>query len=148
MVKTIRDDWEDIGGKDGTRFGRDGEFWSIADDCFEMVAGKYTYEVCLFGKATQKEGKSKSGTGLGQWKGITYEDDGSGSEQSDNIRVMKWENGAKCWNGPKRSATVYLKCGAAHKIISSDEPDTCRYVFEMESYLACDDAYKVRAGLE
>jgi len=148
MVKTIREDWEDIGGKDGTRFGRDGEFWTIADDCFEMVAGKYTYEVCLFGKATQKEGNSKSGTDLGQWKGIEYEDDGSGNEQNDNIRVMKWENGAKCWNGPKRSATVYLTCGAEHKIISSDEPDTCRYVFEMESYLACDAAYKVRAGLE
>lgn len=94
---------------------------------------------------------------MGQWTGIEYEyeDNNDTTESGDTPaspsrilqRVMKWENGAKCWNGPKRSATVYMTCGREHKIISANEPDTCRYVFEMETYLACDDAYKERMGL-
>ena len=106
--------------------------------------------MCIFGKALQKEGKDKSGgTNLGKWSGIEYiADDGEDNGESDNNgnnnkRVMKWENGAKCWNGPKRSATVYMTCGKEHKLVSADEPDTCRYVFTMESYLACDEAHKL-----
>ncbi|OEU09175.1 mannose 6-phosphate receptor domain-containing protein [Fragilariopsis cylindrus CCMP1102] len=143
--RSINDTWKEIGGIDGNELGRDGEIWKIADKCFDITAGKYTYEVCLFGKALQKESSDKGGgTNLGQWTGIEYENDDNGDA---SIRVMKWENGAKCWNGPKRSATVYMKCGIEHRIISANEPDTCRYVFEMESYLACDDSYKLRAGL-
>ena len=149
--------WKEIGGTDGTDLGHDGELSSIRDQCFEIVAGKYTYQVCLFAKAVQKEGTAKGGTNLGQWTGIEYEyeDNNDTTESGDTPasssrilqRVMKWENGAKCWNGPKRSATVYMTCGREHKIISANEPDTCRYVFEMETYLACDDAYKERMGL-
>jgi hypothetical protein len=136
--------WKGIGGRNGNSLGRDGELHVIANECFEVVAGKYTYELCLSGKAQQKEGSAKSGTNLGNWKGIEYlEDEHDGS----NTRVLKWEDGAKCWNGPKRSATAYLKCGPNHKLMSADEPDTCRYVFQMETYLACDDAYRRRMGL-
>jgi len=68
--------------------------------------------------------------------------------EEDGSRVMKWENGAKCWNGPKRSATVYVTCGPETKLISADEPDTCCYVFEIESHIACDEAYKTKMGLD
>ena len=140
--------WEEIGGKDGDYLGKDGELHAIAEQCFEIVAGKYTYEMCIFGKAEQKEGSKKSGTKLGTWQGIEYIDD---LKEHDNIlgstRVLKWDKGAKCWNGPKRSATVYMTCGTENRVISANEPDTCRYVFEMESYLACDDEYKTKLGL-
>jgi hypothetical protein len=144
LIKNIEAVWKDIGGRDGNALGRDGEIHSIANKCFEVVAGKYTYELCLSGKAQQKEGSSKSGTNLGHWEGIEYLKDG---DDGSSTRVLKWENGVKCWNGPKRSATVYLKCGPDHKVLSADEPDTCRYVFQMETYLACDEAYKRRVGL-
>merc|ERR1712007_212643 len=73
---TVTKLWKEIGGKDGTDLGRDGELYTIMDQCFDIVAGKYTYEVCLFGKALQKEGGSGGGTNLGQWKGIEYEEEG------------------------------------------------------------------------
>lgn len=142
LQKDLNDLWKEVGGKDGDALGRDGELHSIADKCFDIVAGKYTYEMCLFGKASQKEGNSK--TNLGKFKDIVYEED---EEDHSTTRVLKWTDGAKCWNGPKRSATMYLKCGAEHKVVSANEPDTCRYVFEMESYLACDEDYKRKMGL-
>lgn len=144
LTKNIETVWKDIGGRNGKSLGRDGELHLIANECFEVVAGKYTYELCLSGKAQQKEGSAKSGTNLGNWKGIEYLDD---ENDGSSTRVLKWEDGAKCWNGPKRSATAYLKCGPNHKVMSADEPDTCRYVFQMETYLACDDVYKRRVGL-
>jgi hypothetical protein len=138
--KIITDTWHDIGGKDGDIMGPDGELHSLASKCHEIVAGKYTYEMCLFGNAAQKDSGGGSSTSLGKWHGMDI--DGTTGK-----RVMMWTDGQKCWNGPKRSATVHLACGADNKVISADEPDTCRYVFEMESYIACDDDFKARAGL-
>ena len=145
----IESDWKEIGGRDQNALGRDGELHSITDQCFEIVAGKYTYEMCISGQAKQREGSKKgSGTNLGRFKGIEYlDDDAERDGIAGSTRALTWKDGAKCWNGPKRSATVYMTCGPEHKVISANEPDTCRYVFEMESYLACDEAYKTKLGL-
>jgi len=131
--------WKEIGGRNGHALGRNGEFHSIANQCFEIVAGKYTYELCMFGKAFQKDVGSK--TNLGRFEDFEY------SSEGKETRILKWDNGAKCWNGPKRSATVHMTCGPDHKLMSANEPDTCRYVFEMESYLACDEVYKISMEL-
>ena len=132
--------WKEIGGRDGSALGRDGEFHSIANKCFEIVSNKYTYELCISGNAHQKDGQSK--TSLGKFDKFEYVED-----DAINARVLKWTNGAKCWNGPNRSATVHITCGSDHKLLSANEPDTCRYVFEMESYLGCDESYKIKMGL-
>lgn len=134
----ITDAWKDIGGKEGDQLGPSGELYSMANECFSVVAGKYTYEVCLFNDAKQKD--DSSSTKLGKWKGMDIEGD-------DGQRVMKWEGGQKCWNGPQRSATVYVTCGPETKLISADEPDTCCYVFEMDSHIACDEIYKAKLGI-
>ena len=136
---TIKALWKEIGGKSGNALGRNGEFLSIANQCFEIDSGKYTYELCVFGKASQKD--SGSQTNLGKFDNFEYVEEGK------NTRVLKWIDGAKCWNGPRRSATIYMTCGLDHKLVSANEPDTCRYVFEMESYLACDEEYKLSVGL-
>jgi hypothetical protein len=135
--RQITDAWKDIGGKEGDQLGLGGELHSIANECFSFVGGKYTYEVCMFKGAKQKD--DSSSTNLGSWKGMDVE---------DGERVMKWEGGQKCWNGPQRSATVHVACGPETKLISADEPDTCRYVFEMESHIACDEIYKAKMGLD
>ena len=125
---------------DGTnKYGPDGELYSLRDKCLEITAGKYVYELCLFKSSKQKEGQSKGGTDLGRWSGSSLTEDGQ--------RVWSWENGANCWNGPKRSAWAYLKCGATTKIISADEPETCKYVFEVESHIACDEDYRIKNNL-
>lgn len=54
---------------------------------------KYTYSVCLYGEAQQKEGHSSSN--LGRFR--TFEDDHS---------VAVFDNGAHCWQGPNRSIRV------------------------------------------
>lgn len=147
QVKDLRDE---IGGNEGPKkFGDDGELFSIKDECFDVVAGKYIYEICLFGKAAQKDvDKPKAaGTSLGQWTKATKETktDRQGHEYTE--RVWKWEKGTKCWNGPQRSATAYVKCGSETVVLSADEPDTCRYVMQVASPVACDEEHRVRHNL-
>jgi hypothetical protein len=138
--KKISDIWKDIGGKSGKEMGPNGELHAMANKCFEVLAGKYTYEVCLFGQAKQKDPNNQGGTGLGRYTRMNY-------DEETGERILYWENGQKCWNGPHRSATVYLTCGPENKVLTADEPDTCRYVLEMESHIACDDKFKERMGL-
>lgn len=139
VEKKITDTWKEIGGKDGDGMGPNGELHSLANKCFDVEAGKYTYEVCVFGQAKQKD-DSGGGTGLGTFTRMDR-------DQETGQRMLLWENGQKCWNGPHRSATVYLTCGPDNKVLTADEPDTCRYVLQMESYIPCDDEYKQRMGL-
>jgi hypothetical protein len=121
---------------DAPKFGKSGELYAIRDECFEVEVGKYTYELCMFGKAYQREGgKKKSGTDLGKWQGYS-------TVESSASHVWEWKNGAKCWNGPKRSATAFVTCGAETKLISADEPNICEYEFRMESHIACDSKFK------
>jgi Glucosidase II beta subunit-like protein len=125
-----------IGGDDITKLGLDGELHSIRDSCFDIEAGKYVYEVCMFQGAKQRDiGTKQGGTNLGQWHGTRI-------DEATGTRIWKWTDGEKCWNGPKRSATVHVTCGKEHKVLTAEEPDTCRYVFEMESPIACDDEYR------
>ena len=100
-----------------------------------MTHGKYEYEVCIFGLATQRDGGGGGNTSLGSWKGASIE---------DGRRTLKWEGGAQCWNGPARSAEVMVTCGDDTRLLTADEPDTCRYVFTMESPIACDDEFKLK----
>lgn len=140
LSSRMRELEDDMGGRDHSKFGNQGELYSLRNSCHSVQEGKYDYEVCIFGRAQQKDHGQHSGTSLGRWKGISV-------DQDTGLRKMEWTNGAKCWNGPERSATVFVTCGAENKVFSAEEPDTCRYVLEMESYIACDDDYKQRHGL-
>jgi Glucosidase II beta subunit-like protein len=135
----IKSSWKEIGGKSGQKMGPNGELYPLANQCFSVESGKYTYEVCVFRDAKQKEG-TDGGTQLGKFTRMEY-------TEETGERILYWENGQRCWNGPARSATVHLTCGAENKVLSADEPDTCRYVLQMESYIACDEDYKIRMGL-
>jgi len=144
----VKDLDDSIGGNDPDKFGPDGELHSLRDKCFEVEEGKYVYEICLFGKAAQKDkGSSGAGTNLGKWTRATIETFTDDSNREYPQRVWYWENGTKCWNGPQRSATAYVTCGAETKVLSADEPDTCRYVLDVESPIACDDEFRERNRL-
>ena len=134
-VKTLKNELG-MNDKNAQKFGVGGELYSIRDDCFEITAGKYTYETCMFGRSYQRDGSGKkSGTDLGKWEGASI-------DETTGTRIWKWTGGQKCWNGPKRSATVLVTCGAETKIISADEPNICEYEFKMESYIGCDDRHR------
>lgn len=65
-----------------------------AEDVHALLqVDKYTYSVCPFKDAFQKEGSSK--TSLGTWAGL-----------ADGSTVMKFTGGQGCWQGPARSMTV------------------------------------------
>jgi Glucosidase II beta subunit-like protein len=145
-ISEIQESVGDPNDAEASKYGIDGELYSIRDECFSITQGKYKYEVCMFQGATQNDvSNGDSGTSLGTWTGSSMETnhdasiDGIEYEQ----RIWKWENGAQCWNGPQRSVTAHLTCGVETKVLSADEPDTCRYVLEMESPVACDGSFKI-----
>jgi len=136
LTKKIEDLERDLVGGEGgnSKYGVGGELYSMRDTCFKVESGKYEYETCIFGKATQRDiGQTSGGTNLGNYEKIEFE---------NGVRTLKWGGGTKCWNGPVRSAEVEVTCGAETKLLTANEPDTCRYVFTMESPIGCDDTFK------
>ncbi|CAO2198283.1 unnamed protein product [Urochloa humidicola] len=105
-------------------FGKDKEFYSFYDKCFESKEGKYTYKVCGYKKATQAEGHSS--TNLGRW-----------DKFEESYRVMQFSNGDKCWNGPDRSMKVRLRCGLSNELNDVDEPSRCEYVAVLSTPALC-----------
>ena len=145
-ISILENELKDINGKlksstdiiaEEENYGPDGILYAIRDQCFDILANKYRYEVCIFGKSTQREGDSQSGSGtdLGKWQEYSMD------EETGSL-VLKWTGGQKCWNGPKRSATVIVTCGEENTLLSADEPNICEYEFKMESFIACNDAFK------
>lgn len=119
----------------------DEELYVIGDSCFDITHNKYVYELCMFGKAHQRDvGTESGGTDLGKFEEMSKDDE-------SGLRTLKWTNGAKCWNGPKRSATVLISCGIETKLISADEPNICEYVLKMESHVACDQVFAKQHNL-
>ncbi|AET39215.1 Gtb1p Ecym_4136 [Eremothecium cymbalariae DBVPG len=55
----------------------------------------------------------------------------------NNGLLVDFTNGEKCWNGPKRSAQVFIRCGNEYKITSVHEPTKCNYFFEVTAPLGC-----------
>jgi hypothetical protein len=133
LESKIRSLEDKIGGRDQSDSLKS-ELHALKNACFTVTEGKYDYEVCIYGQATQKDKGASHGTSLGNWKGMAL-------DEESGERVMLWENGQQCWNGPQRSAKVFVRCGAETKLLSADEPNTCTYVLEMESHIACDDKY-------
>jgi hypothetical protein len=134
--KRIQESKSKVGyGDDSTDFGPDGELFALRDQCLEMSSGKYTYHLCMFQKAKQTESGRGGGVDLGKWDGMSF-------YQETGQRVMKWKGGSKCWNGPMRSATVFVTCGIETKLVSAEEPNICEYEFRLESPIACDDTFR------
>jgi hypothetical protein len=58
----------DINGGN-SKYSVDGELFMLRDACHKLEHGKYEYEVCIFGQATQRDiGQKNGGTNLGSWQ--------------------------------------------------------------------------------
>ncbi|CAI1834697.1 hypothetical protein SEUBUCD646_0B03360 [Saccharomyces eubayanus] len=62
----------------------------------------------------------------------------------DNGFVLQYENGDQCWNGPHRSATVFVRCSDTFQIRSVHEVTKCNYIFDVSGPLGCDKAFEYK----
>ena len=117
--------------------GRNHEFSSLFEECFEYTDREYTYKACMFQKVTQRSKNGGRETSLGNWE--------KWDGPSDNIyEAMKYSNGEKCWNGPNRSTRIILKCGTVDQLISASEPNKCEYEMVFTTPAFCEG--KVKPG--
>ncbi|KAF3921253.1 hypothetical protein ABW21_db0205894 [Orbilia brochopaga] len=116
-------------------YGAKNVFLALKDICTEAQSGEYTYSFCHLGRATQKN-RDGGHTHLGDWTGFERRLD---DEIEEEVLVIKYERGARCWNGPERSAYVYLRCSAEETVLSVAETEKCVYKFVATSPAVCGD---------
>ncbi|CCK68115.1 Gtb1p KNAG_0A04410 [Huiozyma naganishii CBS 8797] len=62
-------------------------------------------------------------------------------ENINNGLVFQYRNGDKCWNGPRRSAKVFVKCAPEFAILDVYELTKCNYVFDVQGPWGCNTGY-------
>ena len=111
----------------GMDFGKQLEFHKFHKQCFSTQIKQYTYEICPFEEAKQKEGSS--GTSLGRWAGFGV--------SAAGVPTMSFTGGQGCWQGPQRSLTVDMSCGLQNEVGVVDEPSKCVYVMQFKTPAVC-----------
>ena len=139
LVNSVANTEREVGAGD---YGVDGQWRALRDQCFERQHHSYTYEVCLFKSASQREGAG-SRTNLGSfsgWEEMPADDpvfEGVSANTTPLRRAMKFTNGQHCWNAGNRELLVRVLCGGTTEVLSIDEPSTCHYEMKLQSPAAC-----------
>ena len=123
--------------------GERAEFQHMLGQCYEARVDKYEYSVCPFAESTQDR------TRLGRMVPLEPETrgDGDGENAAGVVaRRLSFKDGERCWNGPARSMTVSLTCGAAPRLFAVTEPSRCEYAAVLATPAVCDET--VAAALE
>lgn len=115
-----------------TEHGPDDILRALKDTCVSSNLGEYIYEICFYGKASQKSTKDNSSVNLGNFENVSIDD-----KSEDGALILYFEKGAKCWSGPIRRATVSLTCGKETALLQVTEPERCEYFIFGTSPAAC-----------
>mmetsp|Transcript_461 Transcript_461/g.1369 ORF Transcript_461/g.1369 Transcript_461/m.1369 type:complete len:387 (+) Transcript_461:612-1772(+) len=115
---------KELEGKAVRDYGAGDAFLPLDGRCFSVSVDKYTYEVCPYGSAQQKDGGMS--TSLGTF-----------SRFEGNYSAMVFENGQNCWQGPNRSIKVAVTCGAAEVLSAVSEPSRCVYAAKLTTPALC-----------
>lgn len=113
--------------------------------CINKEQGDYTYELCIFGRATQKSNKDHSSHLLGTFSGWNTNPHVPKSDPQYWSQQL-YNRGLKCWNGPERSVTVDFECGLQNEILSVSEPEKCAYEFKATTPALCWPDAELGAG--
>ncbi|KAJ3056300.1 hypothetical protein HK097_007400 [Rhizophlyctis rosea] len=121
---------QELRTKETRDYGPDGEFEALDGKCFKGDVTEYTYEMCFYGAANQVSKDTGLATHLGNWE--------SWSGVPNKYSEIKYTGGTHCWNGPARSLTVSLECGAEEEVLAVSEPNKCEYHMRLKTPAACD----------
>lgn len=113
-------------------YGSDFAWAPLKGQCPELNQAQYTYRLCLFDRAVQKDRNGHHEIGLGNWKAWEGPDD-------DKYSKQKYADGQHCWNGPARSTLVHIECGEELELYDVKEPAKCEYEFRLRAPAACPD---------
>ncbi|KAF8528686.1 glucosidase II beta subunit-like-domain-containing protein [Gautieria morchelliformis] len=120
----LRDEQDELAELfDPQGFGIQGEWKKLQGLCLSKDTGEYTYEVCLFGAATQKSGAHHNLGSFSSWSTDPNIEPG----EPRYYEIQHYTGGAQCWNGPQRSVTLHLSCGTENQILTIEEPEKCEY---------------------
>ncbi|TIB19184.1 hypothetical protein E3P92_00126 [Wallemia ichthyophaga] len=124
----------------GLRWGRQGEWIALKHECVSQDIAEYTYELCFFDRATQRQQDRKSGgTNLGKFHSWNEDQEvEAGSEAFYSTQL--YNKGQRCWNGPERSTVVEMVCGERNALIEVEELEKCAYKFLVSSPAACHES--------
>lgn len=130
-LRDLEREMADLIAKQGNTYGGGDAFLPLSESCIEsaLVDGKHTYSVCPFGAAKQMEGGRS--TGLGTWGGFA---------EVDGETVMRFMDGDACWQGPRRSMEVKLKCGSEDSFGAVSEPSRCTYAGVLTTPAFCSES--------
>lgn len=109
--------------------------YSLEGECYQKDYNDFSYEICLFDKAYQKEGSnrgSRSGTNLGKFEKLNI-------ESSNNINI-NFTKGSRCWNGPVREMKVILECGTQTELVDVREVSKCFYEGKFITPAVCNES--------
>lgn len=62
----------------------------------------------------------------------------------NNGLEIQYDGGEKCWNGPQRSAKVFIQCSDTFKLEKVSEITKCNYSIELRGPIGCNADFKYR----
>ncbi|CCH45000.1 Glucosidase 2 subunit beta [Wickerhamomyces ciferrii] len=103
----------------------------LKDIAIKGHIGEYDYDLFFTGNVHQKG--HNNNIKIGSFESIEVKD----ISPKEHQLVLKYTNGARCWNGPLRQAVVNIDCGAENELIAVTEPEKCEYHFRVKSPIGC-----------
>lgn len=100
-------------------YGPDDIFRAVENEWVTLEINSYTYKLGFLDAIYQDT------TLVGRFAGYDGE-------------RLHYKAGAKCWNGPQRSAVVEIQCGDKNELVLVSEPEKCSYSFVLVSPLGCE----------
>lgn len=101
------------------QFGKDDIYRAMKGEWISRKIGEYNYKI-------------------GYLDSIYQDNTLIGHLTSVDQSTLHFTQGAKCWNGPQRSASVDLICASKSRIVSVSEPEKCHYRFLLETPIVCE----------
>ena len=135
-VRAVEDQIRDMDGKINRDFGPAMRFEPLSRQCIQFTpGGEFSYELCPFVDAKQKDTRNGGSTLIGKWEGFG----------ANGHTEMLFTNGDRVWNAGARTLTVSLSCASENKILGVEEPEVGKYTMRLQTPAACTEEHVAEA---